>query len=365
MAEGTIDPGMNLPASTYEGRMGIPLNTERGTQETTNLGGEASQIQQVQQGGIGSTYDAMIAKALDAYKASNPMGAALTGATGNLGSLSTQAGSMAGNVMPTGMQGPGAPAGSGFATANSFQNPNSITQSFQGTPSDFQSGVGSWAYNPYMQTGAAASQEAANLAGIGQNPMSSQDIYSRYLDNPAVAAQMNQGMQAINSNYGARGLTGSSAILKALNTFGQGVASQTIGQAQQNLFNLAGQGATAANQYASNLLQNYNTNINAQLQGQQNANSFLNTANQAALNQGQLAQGALTNQTSLMSQAAGNRASLATQASMARMNALSGAYTNTKTSKDTQGYALDMGGLAVAPFTGKGGGVGFDKKGAN
>ena len=122
-------------------------------------------------------------------------------------------------------------------------------------------------YQPYMDTGALASQEAAKLAGLGDNAYSSQEIYDRYLNNSAVQAQMQQGNNMINSNAAAKGMLGSGAILKALQGYGQGIASQGLGAAQTNLYNLATQGATAANQYASSLLNKYTVDNTAAQQG--------------------------------------------------------------------------------------------------
>jgi len=118
-------------------------------------------------------------------------------------------------------------------------------------------------YQPYMDTGAAASREAANLAGIGPNNYTSQQIYDRYLANPATQFQIDQGNRQINSNAAAKGMLGSGSILKALTSYGQGIASQGLGAAQQNLYNLAGQGANAANAYAASLLNKYSTDTQA------------------------------------------------------------------------------------------------------
>lgn len=238
----------------------------------------------------------------------NPQAAALQNASGQLGNVSGQASSAAGNA----------------------------------TNLNLNNNVSSNAYLPYMQTGSQANNQLASLLGLGSNPMSSQQIYDQYLNNPAVQLQMQQGNAAINANYGARGLLGSSELLKSLDSFGQGVAAQTLGQYQSQLYNLAGLGANAANQYASNLLSNYGTNIQAQLNAGQLQNSLLNTANSAAMNQGQLANTALAQQSNLAAQAAQAQAQLNTQASLARMSTTANSLMNQNSTSNTLNYTAPM-----------------------
>lgn len=130
-------------------------------------------------------------------------------------------------------------------------------------------------YQPYMNTGALASAEAAKLAGLGPDAYNSQQIYDRYLNNPATQFQMEQGNRQINSNAAAKGMLGSGSILKALQSYGQGIASQGLGTAQQNLYNLAGQGANAANAYAASLLNKYSTDVQAASAAKQNQTNLL------------------------------------------------------------------------------------------
>ena len=130
-------------------------------------------------------------------------------------------------------------------------------------------------YQPYMNTGALASAEAARLAGLGSDAYTSQQIYDRYLNNPATQFQMEQGNRQINSNAAAKGMLGSGSILKALQSYGQGIAAQGLGAAQQNLYNLAGQGANAANAYAASLLNKYSTDVTAAQAAKNNQTALL------------------------------------------------------------------------------------------
>ncbi len=125
-------------------------------------------------------------------------------------------------------------------------------------------------YSPFIKNGQQASDQLASLSGIGANPLNSQQIYDKYLNNPAVQAQMQQGNQAINNSYSAKQMLGSGGLLKALNSYGQGVAAQTLGAEKSNLFNQSQLGANAANQYTGNLLSKYGTDMNAQAANQAN-----------------------------------------------------------------------------------------------
>jgi hypothetical protein len=187
-------------------------------------------------------------------------------------------------------------------------------------------------YQPYMQNGGLASNELAALSGLGPNALNAQQINDRYLNSAAVQAQMAQGNNQINSNYSAKGLLGSGSLLKALQGFGQGLASQTIGSAQENLYKQAQLGSQTANQYAASLLNKYSTDV----QGQNAAR-----ANQATLLNGQSSlYGQMNTNNSaystLLGSSAQNAATIGAQAAADRQSALVNAATKTTL---TQGYS--------------------------
>ncbi len=200
-------------------------------------------------------------------------------------------------------------------------------------------------FQPYMTAGTNAANEWQALAGVGPNALTPQQIQDKYLSSAGVQAQLNTGQQALNANFGSKGLTGSSSIMKALTEFGQGLASSKIGEAQDRLFQMAGLGANAANNYASQLNQNYSTNVNAQLQNRQLAQT-------AANYRGSIANGALQNQTGLLASLGHDTSSLATQASLARLQAIANSQQDvTSTSikapiKETSGQT--MAGLGAS-----------------
>jgi len=148
-------------------------------------------------------------------------------------------------------------------TVNSLIQASDPNNPATGIPNNVPSDVDLSQLNRYMDNGNAASDRLAALSGLGPNPMNSQQIYEAYLNNPAVQAQMEQGNAAISNNYSARGLLGSGGLLKALNSYGQGVAAQTLNQAQDNLYRQAQTGASAAGQYQGSVLNKYGTDQTA------------------------------------------------------------------------------------------------------
>ncbi len=165
-------------------------------------------------------------------------------------------------------------------------------------------------YSPFMKNGQQASDQLASLSGLGANPMNSQQIYDQYLNNPAVQAQMQQGNQAINNSYSAKGMLGSGGLLKALNSYGQGVAAQTLGAEKSNLFNQSQLGADASNQYTGSLLNKYGTDMGAQASNQANQVAGYKAQGDYSNNMQQNQIGAYTAEQNALNQARSNQTSL-------------------------------------------------------
>lgn len=199
-------------------------------------------------------------------------------------------------------------------------------------------------YRPYMDNGSLASNELAALSGLGPNALNAQQINDRYLNSAAVQAQMQQGNAQINSNYSAKGLLGSGSLLKALQGYGQGVASQTISSAQDNLYKQAQLGSQTANQYAASLLNKYSTDAQAQTAARANQATLLN--GQSSL-YGQMNTNNSAYST-LLGDSSNRIATIGAQAAADRQSALNNAATKTTL---TQGFmylpgAYGMGGHA-------------------
>lgn len=191
-------------------------------------------------------------------------------------------------------------------------------------------------YQPYMNVGSAAANQAANLLGFGTNPMNSQQIYDQYLNNPAVQAQLALGQRQVMANASAQGLVGSGAMLKALQSNGQGIAAQNLGQMQSNLYNLAALGAQSANQYAASLLNKYSTDQQTALGAKQNQTNLI--GQQANLLGTQ--NNANNAQIGLLTTLGQTGANIAGQAALARQSSLAGSAT-----KSTDTYGMGYGGI--------------------
>lgn len=193
-------------------------------------------------------------------------------------------------------------------------------------------------YQPYMDLGRSAATEAGNL--ITGNGITSADVYNRYLANPAVQAEMDMGNRQLTSNYAARGLLGSGGLLKALNEYGQGVASRGLGQAQQNLYRLAELGSNSANQYATGLLNKYTTDQQSALGALQNTTNIYGQQVNALNSQNQ----ALNTQANFLSSLAGTNAQLQAQAANQRQSSLANSATR-YTQTDQMGWGGARGSL--------------------
>ncbi len=115
---------------------------------------------------------------------------------------------------------------------------------------------------PYMTTGAGATNRLASLFGQG-GEYTQQPTYAQIQLDPAYEFLKQQGQQSMLNMARAGGTAGSGGALKAAERFGQGLASQEYGNAYnrfmanraavtQGLQNIAGTGANAA-QISSNL----------------------------------------------------------------------------------------------------------------
>lgn len=134
-------------------------------------------------------------------------------------------------------------------------------------------------YQPYIDRGNTAGNALSGFLGLnGAQPQS--DAFKNYLSSTGYNFQLDQGVNAINSNKATAGLLNSGANLKALNKYGQGVASTYAGNYTNDLQGVAGMGANAVSGNAS-------SNSNAagmQVQNQNNALNNQTTALSAGTN---------------------------------------------------------------------------------
>lgn len=96
--------------------------------------------------------------------------------------------------------------------------------------------------SPYMQTGTGASSALARLYGLGGQPAD----MSAFTESPDYQFARDQGLQGVERSASARGGLFSGAAGKALQGYGQGLASQQFSDYFNRMAGLAGQGQNAA-----------------------------------------------------------------------------------------------------------------------
>lgn len=108
---------------------------------------------------------------------------------------------------------------------------------------------------PYRQTGVDALGQMARLYGMPQYGADGKQIaaagpadYSAFQDSPDYKFSFDEGTRAVNAGLAARGLSNSGRAMKELTRYGQGMASQQLGNYVNRLAAMAGVGQTATNQ---------------------------------------------------------------------------------------------------------------------
>ena len=124
---------------------------------------------------------------------------------------------------------------------------------------------------------AANTGGAANTGAPAQSPYVPAD-FSDFYNSPDYQFAYDEGMRATNQSLARQGLSGSGAAMKKLTRFGQGLASQQLGNYKNSLAALAGVGQSATGQL-SQLGANTANNISAsQLRaGDARGSAYLNT----------------------------------------------------------------------------------------
>lgn len=134
--------------------------------------------------------------------------------------------------------------------------------------------VGIGALNQLSQLYGLQPQGAANQPQVDPNtgqPIAPQPggqaDYSAFLNSPDYQFALQQGGQAVDRSAAARGGLMSGNTLAASQQYGQGLASQQLGNYTNNLMNIANFGQGAANSVSQAAMNAGNNNSNALLQG--------------------------------------------------------------------------------------------------
>jgi hypothetical protein len=132
--------------------------------------------------------------------------------------------------------------------------------------------------SPWATTGQPANQQESDLLGLNGQPAADAAM-ATYQQSPGYTWQLGQGVRAVNASAAANEMTRSGATMKALDTFGQGLANTDFGNYWNRLQQLSSGGLSAATGIA-NAGVGVGTNIASTDVGAANAQSSIygNTA---------------------------------------------------------------------------------------
>lgn len=102
----------------------------------------------------------------------------------------------------------------------------------------------------YANQGTAASNQQANLLGIGTDPQAGQDAFNQYLASTGYKSQLKAGTDAITSSAAAKGLLNSGATAKGLVKYGQGLGSSYFNNYNAQLGDVAARGQQSSSELA-------------------------------------------------------------------------------------------------------------------
>lgn len=119
------------------------------------------------------------------------------------------------------------------------------------------------AVSPWQSSGTAAVSKITNLLGLGSietnggnyntygwDPANAKEkqtkAFADFQTTPGYQFRMDEGMKALDRSAASRGLLRSGAQQKAINTFGQGIASEEYNNYMGNLLAVSGLGSQAA-----------------------------------------------------------------------------------------------------------------------
>lgn len=134
-------------------------------------------------------------------------------------------------------------------------------------------------FDPYVETGLKAYGSLGALQGLGTDA-DRQAAMGKFQTSPGYDFRMQEGVNAIDRSAAARGSLMSGQTLKALNEYGQGLASQEYGDYYNRLAGLADTGANASSNLATARLQTAgNTSANLAQIGQNKTNQLIGQGN--------------------------------------------------------------------------------------
>jgi hypothetical protein len=144
---------------------------------------------------------------------------------------------------------------------------------------------------PYIQAGDTANTALQGFLGLGGDPAASTKAFNDFLNSTGYQFNLNQGLDAAEQSKASAGLLNSGSTLKALDSYGTGLADTYGQQYEQNLAGVAGTGENAVNALTGagqNFANASNSNSNSAATASINANTAaatgVNDAVQRAIN---------------------------------------------------------------------------------
>ncbi len=144
---------------------------------------------------------------------------------------------------------------------------------------------------PYINAGDTANTALQGFLGLGGDPAASSKAFQQFLNSTGYQFNLNQGIDAAEQNKASAGLLNSGSTLKALDTFGTGLADTYGQQYFDNLSGVANRGANSANalagegqNYANAVSSNNNSAASASGNASLSAANGINDSVQRALN---------------------------------------------------------------------------------
>lgn len=104
-------------------------------------------------------------------------------------------------------------------------------------------------YAPYRETGYSALSKLASMYGVGGAPAT--DMSAEVMKTPGYGFRLEQGVKAAERSAAARGALGSGGTLKAIQRYGEGLASSEYENYANRLAALAGIGQSATGSTAA------------------------------------------------------------------------------------------------------------------
>jgi len=194
--------------------------------------------------------------------------------------------------------------------------------------------------SPFMARGNAAGDARNNLLGLGTDPTGAANAFNTYRGSDGYQFRVGQGVNALNTGYAAHGALDSGAAMKAIDTYGQGMASDEFGKYMGYLGDQQNVGLSGANALAG-------VNTNFANSTSSNNNNAAGAAGNAAISSANAINGGMNNFAKIFGQQQGSASSYGGNGG--------GGFTNSQGQGLVDQTTQMLNAENYNPFTGSGG----------